>query len=140
MNTNLTPTNQFRRIISTSTNDAVRLIDDARLYLSGLHDSGLASEVDFNTFQLVIDEVISNAIVHGNQNNPEKKIALKIIPLPNNLIITVKDEGPGFSPNHLQDPRGHQNLCKPGGRGLFILRNLAQVSWNDLGNCITVRL
>jgi anti-sigma regulatory factor (Ser/Thr protein kinase) len=140
MNIHQSPSNQFKRIIKTDRSDAAALIEDAHHYLSALHDSGLASSVDSNTFHLVFDEVLSNAIQHGNRNNPDKRIAVKITPLPDNLIITVKDEGAGFSPFSISDPRNTENINKNSGRGLFILQNIAEVSWNAQGNCVTIRL
>jgi CheY-like chemotaxis protein len=51
----------------------------------------------------------------------------------------VRDEGPGFNPHTLPDPRDPANLEKASGRGLFLIRTfMDEVRYNDTGNEITL--
>ncbi len=83
-----------------------------------------------------LNEAVTNAIFHGNKQNPNKtiKIAVEIV---NNkkLICIVEDEGVGFNFNILPDPTAPENLENLTGRGVFIMKQLAdQCIFNAAGN------
>jgi serine/threonine-protein kinase RsbW len=69
-------------------------------------------------------EAVNNAIVHGNKSNPDKKVVIRCIVEKKTLAICVRDEGKGFDPESLQDPRDEKNLMKENGRGVFLMRSL----------------
>jgi len=69
-------------------------------------------------------EAVNNAMIHGNQSNPDKKVSVRCIVDKHILTIRVKDEGRGFDPAQLQDPREEKNLLKENGRGVFLIRSL----------------
>jgi CheY-like chemotaxis protein len=53
--------------------------------------------------------------------------------------FTVQDEGPGFDPSILPDPRDPANLEKVSGRGLLLIRTfMDDVRFNERGNQITM--
>ncbi|MEE2640772.1 MAG: response regulator [Planctomycetota bacterium] len=55
------------------------------------------------------------------------------------IVVRVEDEGPGFEPNRVPDPTSAENLEKPSGRGLLLIRTfMTQVSHNESGNQITM--
>lgn len=70
-------------------------------------------------------EACNNAIVHGNNSNPELifKVSFRIIN--NELEVTVEDSGPGYDFNNLPNPTDPENIDKPTGRGIFLVRSLA---------------
>jgi serine/threonine-protein kinase RsbW len=69
-------------------------------------------------------EAVNNAIVHGNKTDPEKKVMIRCVVRKKTLTLYVKDEGKGFDPESLQDPRDDKNLLKENGRGVFLIRSL----------------
>ena len=69
-------------------------------------------------------EAVNNAIVHGNKSDPYKKVIIRCVVKKKTLTICVKDEGNGFDPESLQDPRDEKNLLKESGRGVFLMRSL----------------
>jgi serine/threonine-protein kinase RsbW len=73
---------------------------------------------------LVVSELVNNAIEHGNKGDPEKKFTVKLVSQPGEIEILVTDEGAGFNPNDLSNPLDSENLHKPSGRGLFIVKSL----------------
>lgn len=79
----------------------------------------------FNRVFLGICEAVNNAIVHGNQLNPEKKVFIKMNLSGNQFKIEVKDEGEGFSENDLTNPTIAENRRHEHGRGVYIIRQLA---------------
>ena len=55
------------------------------------------------------------------------------------LKISVSDEGAGFDPYAIADPRDATNVTKLHGRGLLLIRSfMDEVTYNDMGNQITM--
>jgi serine/threonine-protein kinase RsbW len=83
-----------------------------------------------------LNEAITNAIFHGNKQNPDKKVYINLeVVNQKRLIFTVADEGAGFDFNDLPDPTEEANLEKLTGRGVYIMKKLAdQCIFNTLGN------
>lgn len=75
---------------------------------------------------IVCTELVNNAIIHGNQKNPSKKVevSLEYDPGEHRLICLVADEGKGFSDEHLGDPTAEENIFRTSGRGIFIVKHL----------------
>lgn len=84
-----------------------------------------------------VTEAINNAIVHGNKKDESKQVYLACSTQNGKLIFTVKDEGHGFDSTNLPDPTDPENLEKLNGRGVFLMRNLAdQVDFEDEGRLV----
>ena len=73
--------------------------------------------------ELTISESMINAIQHGNKCDPEKKATLKISSDGNTIEITVEDQGKGLQLDDVADPTNVENLLKPSGRGILIIRS-----------------
>ena len=71
-----------------------------------------------------VTEMVNNAIVHGNKNDPCKKVMLRIKVDKSKVSIEIEDEGKGFKPNSLPCPINQENLLKEVGRGVFIVKAL----------------
>ena len=71
-----------------------------------------------------VTEAVTNAVVHGNKNNLEKKVTICLKTDPGCVEVTVEDEGNGFDPEAVQCPIEKRNILKPVGRGIFILKSL----------------
>ncbi len=87
------------------------------------NEFGMAME-KFINFQIAASEAIVNAIVHGNKQNPQKKVYVEIAIDEHKLELKIKDEGDGFDVSKLPDPTDESNLYKESGRGIFIIRSL----------------
>lgn len=74
---------------------------------------------------LAVSEAVTNAIRHGNHEDPESFVVIVFESHENEIVITVQDEGPGFDPDILPDPTRGEKLFTPSGRGVFLLRSLA---------------
>jgi len=72
-----------------------------------------------------ITEAVNNAIVHGNRLDPKKTVTIHFHEDGKNMFFTVEDEGPGFDYTSLPDPTSPDNIEKPHGRGVFLMRQLA---------------
>lgn len=89
----------------------------------------------YGNILVAITEAVNNAIYHGNKANPNKNIDISFKSYPDHVSFIIKDEGPGFNYNNLPDPTNPENIEKPNGRGVFLMRNLAdKVSFEDEGS------
>jgi serine/threonine-protein kinase RsbW len=89
----------------------------------------------YGNILVAITEAVNNAIQHGNKSIPEKKISIFFKSFPDRISFTIQDEGAGFNYEKLPDPTNPENIDKPNGRGVFLMRNLAdRVSFEDNGS------
>ena len=92
---------------------------------------------DVFAIRLALDEAVANAIEHGNRRDPEKKVQLSAEISGDRILVSIQDEGPGFSFDSIRDPTLEENLEIPRGRGRFLIRNFMTRVWhNDRGNII----
>lgn len=89
-------------------------------------DAGLDEE-STHWVGVAVRECVINAVTHGNRSDCRKRVFVefhsdRLRELPE-LIISVRDEGDGFDPEHLADPLAPENLLKSSGRGIFLIRN-----------------
>jgi serine/threonine-protein kinase RsbW len=84
---------------------------------------GLASSQEHNLL-VAASEAVNNAVVHGNKNLPSKKVSIDIDYSGRNITVEVQDEGGGFDPVNVPDPLLPENLLKPSGRGIHIMKSL----------------
>jgi serine/threonine-protein kinase RsbW len=89
----------------------------------------------FANMMTCLNEIVINAIVHGNKLDPEKKVIVNAEVDNRRVVWTVTDEGEGFDYNHLPDPTAPETLENLTGRGVFIVKQLAdQCIFNATGN------
>jgi anti-sigma regulatory factor (Ser/Thr protein kinase) len=92
-------------------------------------------------FRVSLTEALSNAMLYGNGDDPEKTVRVELRMVSADLQVEVTDQGTGFDPAGLPDPRMPENLTKPGGRGIFLMRKLVdEVRYNAAGNSVTLIL
>ncbi len=71
---------------------------------------------------LSITEATTNAIIHANKSDKNKKVKIFVNKEDSKLIIKIKDEGKGFDPEKVPDPTEPENLLKDSGRGLYLMK------------------
>ena len=87
---------------------------------------------------LALEESISNAIRHGNKEDPAKQVEVECRLSRDRFWAKICDEGPGFEPAGVPDCCAPDRLDLPGGRGLALIRAyMTTVEFNDRGNCLT---
>jgi len=88
----------------------------------------------YGNIMIAVTESVNNAIVHGNKSNTKKNVSLKLSLEKSLIKFTVEDEGTGFNYDELPDPTLPENISKPGGRGIFLMKNLCdEVSFKNEG-------
>lgn len=113
------------------------LIDEILLQAKG-HDFGDSS---LFAIRLAIEEAITNAFEHGHsQLDPSLPILVEYAITETDIQIAIEDQGPGFSPADLPDPTLQENLSKPSGRGVMLMRAyMTDVAFNKKGNRVRLR-
>ena len=103
-------------------------------------DKGVQESV-VSTVVTSVLEAVGNAIVHGNKCDSSKQVEIRFLIHQDSLTIHVHDEGEGFDATTLPDPLDPENILKPYGRGVFLIKNLMdQVSFNFDGSGSTIIL
>lgn len=88
----------------------------------------------YGNIMIAVTESVNNAIIHGNKSDTKKNVNLKLSLEKSLIRFTIEDEGIGFDYNSLPDPTLPENLDKPGGRGIFLMKNLCdEVSFKEEG-------
>ena len=81
-------------------------------------------EEDRHWIGLAVREAVANAIKHGNRSDPAKQVEVEVGLADGEVVVSVRDEGPGFEPAEVANPLAPENLLRPGGRGIFYMRSL----------------
>lgn len=93
----------------------------------------------FGNILIAITEAVNNAVYHGNKSDKNKKVTIEFIHQDDQFVFSVKDEGNGFDYKNLPDPIQPENITKIGGRGIFIIHQLAdKVEFADNGRTINI--
>lgn len=79
----------------------------------------------YGNILIAVTEAVNNAIVHGNQSVESKQVTIEVDHEGTNLTFNVIDTGEGFDFQNLPDPTAPENIEKPDGRGIFLMKNLS---------------
>ena len=92
-------------------------------------------EKEIFSIRLALEEALVNAIKHGNQMDRSKKVHIEYSCNTERFDITIQDEGAGFDPEDVPDPMAFENLERPCGRGLLLMRHyMTEVNFQPPGN------
>jgi serine/threonine-protein kinase RsbW len=97
-----------------------RLIEDVCQVYNVQEDS-------YGNILIAVTEAFNNAVHHGNQNNPSKNVLIGFENKDQQLLFSVTDEGNGFDYDSLPDPTDPTNIEKISGRGVFLMKHLADM-------------
>ncbi|HWL93276.1 MAG TPA: ATP-binding protein [Phycisphaerae bacterium] len=87
--------------------------------------------------KLALEEAITNAFRHGNKADPRKTIRVRYDITPLKVEIEIEDEGEGFRPDTVPDPTLPENIDRPHGRGIMLMRAyLDVVEYCGHGNAV----
>lgn len=91
----------------------------------------------YGNIMIAITEAVNNAIKHGNGSDSSKNVSLFLSLDDTCIKFRVEDEGKGFDFENLPDPTAPENLEKPGGRGIFLMKHLSdEVEFKDGGRVV----
>jgi serine/threonine-protein kinase RsbW len=120
----------------TSRSENIQLVEKLIEDVCEVHN---VSEDYYGNILVALTEAVNNAIIHGNKCNPDKMIDISFTSKQDFLTFVVKDQGEGFDFTNLPDPTDPENIEKPNGRGVFLMRNLAdKVEFSDNGRTVAL--
>jgi serine/threonine-protein kinase RsbW len=100
------------------------------------------TEQEIFSVRLALEEAFVNAIKHGNQYDTNKQVFVRYRFVDDNPVrfeISITDEGAGFDPEDVPDPTAEENLERPCGRGLMLMRHyMTEVEYNASGNGVVM--
>jgi serine/threonine-protein kinase RsbW len=122
------------RIDIPSISDNIRMIES---FIDNAKDRYHLNDDIYGNIMIAVTEAVNNAIKHGNKGDSAKNVSL-VLSLQEGMIkFRVEDEGIGFDFHDLPDPTAPENLEKPGGRGIFLMKHLAdEVDFSQLGKVV----
>jgi len=89
--------------------------------------------------RLALEEALNNAIKHGNGYDESKTVDIAFDVNPNRAEVTITDQGSGFDPHSIPDPTADENLEKPCGRGIMLMRAyMDEVEYSTKGNQVRI--
>lgn len=105
-----------------------------RQILSAMREQGFGED-DLFAVHLAIEEAFVNAVKHGNKMDPRKTVTIDYTVDGEKIEIDIRDQGTGFDPESIPDPRVGENLYRPEGRGLLLMSAYMHVfEYNERGN------
>ena len=116
------------------------IIENIRIVESFIDNSKDKFQIEddiYGNIMVAVTESVNNAIRHGNKFDKDKNVYLTLVVNENHLKFEVEDEGSGFDTEALPDPTAVENLENPGGRGIFLMRNLSdEVKFSNNGKTV----
>ena len=99
-------------------------------------DHGIVAE-HYGNVLIAMTEGVNNAIVHGNKLDETKSVSVSCAIDEKSLVFRITGEGAGFDYDNLPDPTAPENIEKPHGRGVFLMRHLAdECAFEDEGRIV----
>lgn len=97
-------------------------------------------ETHYGEILIAMTEAVNNAVVHGNKLDTEKMVDIEVRTEGQAMEFRISDQGPGFDFDNIPDPTAPENLEKPNGRGVFLMRQLADTcEFEELGRVAILR-
>jgi len=112
---------RYRAVLSSTTESINRAVSDVLALLAKTRFlNGAKAEVE-----IALREALANAVFHGNRGDPERRVHVRVYGDPGcGVVMAVRDEGPGFEPSEVPDPRSEERLHLTHGRGIFLMQAL----------------
>lgn len=114
-----------------SLNENIRIVES---FIDNAQEKYAFDDDIYGNIMIAVTESVNNAIKHGNKNDKDKNVTLSLSLDKNEINFVIEDEGIGFDYNNLPDPTAPENLERPEGRGIFLMKNLCdEVEFEDEG-------
>ncbi len=109
----------------------IRIVES---FIDNAKDKYQLNDDIYGNIMIAVTESVNNAILHGNKSNNTKNVSLQLSLEDYQIRFIIEDEGAGFDFENLPDPTLPENLSKPGGRGIFLMKNLCdEVAFKNEG-------
>lgn len=120
------------KIVIPSITENIRIIES---FIDNAKDRFNLDDDIYGNIMIAVTESVNNAIMHGNKNDKSKNVTLSLSLNQNIINFTIIDEGKGFDYQNLPDPTSPENIDKPSGRGIFLMKHLSdEVNFKNAGS------
>lgn len=109
--------------VSYTLDSTLETVDNAEQTASRIATDAGFGDDEVMQISMAVREAAINAVLHGNAYDPSKKVALDFETTSENLVITIRDQGPGLDVDKIPNPLAPENLLKSSGRGIFLMRS-----------------
>lgn len=117
-----------------SLSDNIRIIES---FIDNAKEKFQLNDDIYGNIMISVTESVNNAIKHGNHNILSKNVSISLMLNESLLKFRIEDEGVGFDYHNLPDPTSPENIEKPGGRGIFLMKHLAdEVVFSENGSVV----
>ena len=124
---------QLRLEVSSDYHNLHEVVERTQAFMRRVTDD---DELSYRVV-LLTSEAVTNAMKHGNSFDPAKKVMIDLKAFSDRIELVVEDEGAGFEPEDVADPRSSEHLLDEGGRGLFLMEQLAdEAAWSKRGSLL----
>ncbi len=113
------PEQQYQQIEINSDYQQAKALEDMIAHQA--EQCGFDEDAVF-ALRLGLEEALVNAIRHGNKGDRDKKVKVRYLVNPQQVDIYITDQGDGFNPGEIPDPTSRENLERPNGRGILLMR------------------
>ncbi len=110
------------RIEVPALTENIRMIES---FIDNAREKFLLDDDIYGNIMIAVTEAVNNAIKHGSKSDSSKNVLLTLLVDGTTLKFKIEDTGHGFDYSHLPDPTSPENLEKPGGRGIFLMKHLS---------------
>ncbi len=115
-----------------SLNENIRIVES---FIDNAKEKFKLDDDIYGNIMVAVTESVNNAIRHGNKNDKKKNVHLSLSLNDNLIRFIIKDEGIGFDYHNLPDPTAPENIDKPSGRGIFLMKHLSdEVTFKNEGS------
>ena len=122
------------KIVIPSISENIRIIES---FIDNAKEKFNLDDDIYGNIMIAVTESVNNAIMHGNKNDRTKNVTLSLSLNDNVINFRIKDEGIGFDFQNLPDPTSPENLDKPSGRGIFLMKHLSdEVNFSNNGSMV----
>jgi anti-sigma regulatory factor (Ser/Thr protein kinase) len=117
-----------------SLSDNIRIIES---FIDNAKEKFQLNDDIYGNIMISVTEAVNNAIKHGNHNETSKDVSITLLLDDSQLKFRIEDQGVGFDYHNLPDPTAPENIEKPGGRGIFLMKHLAdEVLFTENGSVV----
>ncbi|PWH84925.1 ATP-binding protein [Brumimicrobium oceani] len=129
----------YKEIESVSFTSDIKNVSIAETLVDGICRDNDVHEDHYGNILIAVTEAVNNAIQHGNLEDLTKDVTISVKQNSEELCFTIKDHGIGFAFDNLPDPTAPENIEKESGRGIFLMKSLAdKVSFENNGAEVTL--
>ncbi len=122
------------RIQIPSLSENVRMIES---FIDNAREKFHLDDDIYGNIMIAVTEAVNNAIKHGNKGDSSKNVLLTLALNDKLIKFKIEDEGNGFDYENLPDPTAPENIEKPGGRGVFLMKHLSdEVDFKEGGRIV----